>query len=195
LADLLRFLFVKGNAYRDSIDRLKRIPARYFPEEHHWYAKNQFVYIFLSPRFVCTTLVTRMAERSVLSSPFGMEGSSRMVMTDSILASIAKWESFLIVGSLIAIIAVDLLTGKIDMHFLFYGLRGDGSRYFSPGRVQLLVATISVACQYLINASQAQFGSMPGLPAGALELLGASNALYLGGNAITAFWKTTAGGF
>lgn len=111
-----------------------------------------------------------------------------------ILASIAKWEGFLVVGSLIAIIAVDLLTGKIDMRFLFYGLRGDGSRYFSPGRVQLLVATISVACQYLINASQAQSGNMPDLPAGALELLGASNALYLGGNAITAFWKTTAGG-
>ena len=79
-------------------------------------------------------------------------------------------------------VATKLLTGSINTHYLLYGTRS-GTRYFSPGRVQLLVVTITVAFQYILNAANARTGELPSLPAGSLELLGLSNAFYLGGKA------------
>lgn len=103
------------------------------------------------------------------------------------LVFIAKWEVILFLSALAAIIGFRLLTGQINTQYLFYGLRGDGTRYFSPGRVQLLVATFSIAFQYLVGAAQAPPGQLPDLPAGSLQLLGLSNAIYLGGKSWTTF--------
>jgi len=91
----------------------------------------------------------------------------------------------LFVDTLAAIIAYRMLTGRINTQYLLYGMRKDGSRYFSPERVQLLVATIGVAIQYLSNAAHAGvLGKMPDLPIGTLQILGLSNAVYLGGKAL-----------
>jgi len=100
----------------------------------------------------------------------------------SLLLWLAKWEVIIFVGGLTAITAFQLLTGRINTHYLLYGTRRDGSRYFSPERVQLLGATIAIALQYLLNAAHcADSGNMPSLPTGSLEILGLSNAVYLGG--------------
>ena len=114
-----------------------------------------------------------------------------MAVTYSFLVWLAKWEAILIVGGLAVTIAVQLLTGRVNMQYVLYGRRRDGSRYFSPERVQLLVATIGVAFQYLLTAAQTQSGAMPRLPDGTLELLGLSNAIYLGGKGWTTFRKVT----
>lgn len=107
-------------------------------------------------------------------------------MTYSFLVWLAKWEAILIVGGLAVTIAIKLLTGQVNMQYLLYGRRRDGAQYFSPHKVQLLVATIAVAFQYLLTAAQTRSGAMPRLPDGALELLGLSHAIYLGGKG----WNT-----
>jgi len=107
-------------------------------------------------------------------------------MSDSLLLLLARWEVIFFVGGLAITIALKLLTGQINTNYLLYGTRNDGTKYFSPERVQLLVATVAVAFQYLLNASNAVSGKMPSLPNGSLELLGLSNAVYLGGKAWTA---------
>lgn len=104
-------------------------------------------------------------------------------MPYALLIWLARWTVIVFVGALAMTIASKLLTGSINTHYLLYGTRRDGTKYFSPGRVQLLVVTITIAFQYVLNASNAGTGEMPSLPAGSLELLGFSNAFYLGGKA------------
>jgi hypothetical protein len=43
---------------------------------------------------------------------------------------------------------VQLLTGRINTEGLFYEIRRDGSRYFSPERIQLLLMTLAFSFQY-----------------------------------------------
>jgi len=108
----------------------------------------------------------------------------------SLLIWLAKWEVILIVGGLAVTIALRFLTGGINLNHLLYGRR-DGVPYFSPERVQLLLATLWIAFQYLLNAVHTVTGQMPTLPNGSLELLGLSNALYLGGKGWAAFQSVT----
>lgn len=107
---------------------------------------------------------------------------------DSII-TVARWEVTLFVYALAAIIAYRLLTGQINTRYLLHGVRRDGSRYFSPERVQMLLATIAIAFQYLMLAHQAPPGQMPNLPEGSLQVLGLSHAVYLGGKGLNAFRK------
>ena len=53
---------------------------------------------------------------------------------------LARWEVILFVFGLAAIVAIKMLTGGINTRYLLYGMRRDGTRYFSPERVQMLVA-------------------------------------------------------
>jgi len=99
----------------------------------------------------------------------------------SMLGQIARWEVMIFVGGMAGIITMRLLTGRINCRYLLWGRRRDGSRYFSPERAQLLVFTIAIAMQYLLTAAHTTSGEMPKVPAAALEVLGASNAIYLGG--------------
>ena len=107
----------------------------------------------------------------------------------ALLIWLARWMVILFVGGFVVTVAFKLLTGSINTHYLLYGTRRDGTRYFSPGRVQLLVITITIAFQYILNASNAGTGEMPSLPAGSLELLVFSNAFYLGGKAWFTFME------
>ncbi|HTB14964.1 MAG TPA: hypothetical protein VK752_25505 [Bryobacteraceae bacterium] len=108
-------------------------------------------------------------------------------MDFSRLISIARWEVNLFVYGLAAIVALKLLTGQINTRYLLHGMRRDGTRYFSPERVQMLLATIIVALQYLLLVRHAAPGQMPELPNGSLQLLGLSHVIYLGGKGFTAF--------
>lgn len=102
------------------------------------------------------------------------------------LARLAYWEIILLHAGFFAIVFFKLLTGGIKLQGLFYGTGGDGTAYFSPGRVQLLVFTLSAALQYLtqviVNPS-----AFPPLPDALVAALAGSQAFYLGGKAY-AMW-------
>ena len=88
------------------------------------------------------------------------------------------------VGGLAAIIAHRLLTGQINTTGLFYGTKKDGTKYFSPERVQLMVFTLGTAMFYLSSVTQNRTsGVLPDVPTETLVLLGGSHAIYLAGKA------------
>jgi hypothetical protein len=97
------------------------------------------------------------------------------------LVNLIKWEAFLFLGGLAAIVAVQLLTGQINTDGLF---RGEDGEEFSPARVQLMVSTLGAAFYYLsqVLANQTP-GSFPPVPQTWPILLGGSNLIYLGGKA------------
>jgi len=97
---------------------------------------------------------------------------------------------FVFVGGLAAIVAHRLLTGQINTRGLFYGTKRDGTKYFSPERVQLLVFTLGTAMFYLNNVLQNRHtGMLPDVPPQTLALLGGSHALYLGSKAYMMLFK------
>jgi hypothetical protein len=102
-------------------------------------------------------------------------------MDYSLLTRLAKWAVLLFTGGIAGTVVFRLLTGGINMNGIFWGRRNDGSMYLSAERVQGLLSTLAIAMLYLLNAAHATNGKMPELPAGALEILGLSNAVYLGG--------------
>jgi hypothetical protein len=96
------------------------------------------------------------------------------------------------VGGLAAIIAYRLLTGQINTTGLLYGTKKDGTKYFSPERLQLMIFTLGVAMFYLNNVTQNRTsGVLPDVPKEILALLGGSHAIYLGGKAYMMLLKNT----
>ncbi|HWN10279.1 MAG TPA: hypothetical protein VNO50_13610 [Pyrinomonadaceae bacterium] len=103
------------------------------------------------------------------------------------------YEVVLFLGALAAIIAYRLLTGGINTNYLLYGTQRDGSKYFSPERLQLLLFTLGTAMFYLSDVLQNRnTGQLPDVPAQTLVLLGGSHAIYLGGKAYTMLFKKIA---
>lgn len=108
------------------------------------------------------------------------------------LVQLVKWEVEIFLALLAAILAIQLLTGRINTAGLFRG-RISGrpvgqNEYFSPERVQLLIFTLGAAASYLSQVlANAQPGSFPDVPANWPVLIGGSNAIYLGGK-IYARW-------
>jgi hypothetical protein len=101
-----------------------------------------------------------------------------------------KLEVFVFVVGLAAIIAHRLLTGQINTNYLLYGTKNDGTRYFSPERVQLLLFTLGTAMFYLNNVLQNRHsGVLPDVSNETLILLGGSHAIYLGGKAYMMLFK------
>jgi len=100
------------------------------------------------------------------------------------IISFVKWEVFVFLGGLAAIIAYQLLNGQINTRYLLYGTQKDGTKYFSTERVQLLLFTLGVAVFYLSDVMQKrQSGALPDISTQTLVLLGGSHAVYLGGKA------------
>jgi hypothetical protein len=117
-------------------------------------------------------------------------------MSDSPLAWYVALEVVLFLGGFAAIIAYRLLTGGINTRYLFYGKRNDGTRYFSPERVQLLVFTLGTAIMYLLKvANSVKAGTppaqlqLPDIPTVTLAMLGGSHAIFLGGKAYNMLLK------
>ena len=98
------------------------------------------------------------------------------------------------VGGLAAIIAQRLITGQINTTGLLYGTKKDGTKYFSPERVQLLIFTLGTAMFYLNSVTQNRAsGVLPDVPNEVLVLLGGSHAIYLGGKAYMMLFKNGKG--
>ncbi len=102
-----------------------------------------------------------------------------------VILTLAEWVVFLFLFLLGASVFVRLLTGSINTERLFWGIRSDGSRFFSPGRVQLFVFTIGAAIYYA-NSVTANWrsGVLPDVPRETLAILAGSHGVYLGGKAI-----------
>ena len=101
-----------------------------------------------------------------------------------------KLEVTVFLGGLAAIIVHRLLTGQINTNYLLYGTKKDGTKYFSPERVQLLLFTLGVAMFYLNTVLQNRgSGVLPDVSTETLALLGGSHAVYLGGKAYMMLFK------
>jgi hypothetical protein len=78
--------------------------------------------------------------------------------------------------ALAGVIAFQLLTGRINMVGLFSQKFGD--RQMSPGRVQLLLATIALSSTYLTQVATTTNGQMPDVSSHWLYLFGGSSGIY-----------------
>ena len=106
-----------------------------------------------------------------------------------------KFEALAFVGGLAAIVAYRLLTGQINTNYLLYGIKKDGTRYFSPERLQLLLFTLGTAMFYLNTVLQNRSsGVLPDVPTETLTLLGGSHAIYLSGKAYMMLFKNNGKG-
>jgi hypothetical protein len=97
-----------------------------------------------------------------------------------LLMELAYWEVLLFLLMLFGLISVHLFTGRINTKGLLKGTKGDGTQYFSPERVQLLLFTIGASFQYLA-ALLHEPTRFPIVPEGWLLILGGSHVVYLGG--------------
>ena len=83
-----------------------------------------------------------------------------------------------------AVVFIGLLTGRIRTRGLLHGERKGGGRYFSPGRVQLLVVTLFVALNYFVTVLHNRATvSLPDVDPSVLAVLAGSHVVYLSGKA------------
>ncbi|HLJ49752.1 MAG TPA: hypothetical protein VKU01_27250 [Bryobacteraceae bacterium] len=100
------------------------------------------------------------------------------------LVALARWEFLIFVGGFCAIVLYRLVSGSVRMSGLLSGDRGDGTSGLSPGRIQLLGATLISALYYLaLVIRNPSVTTMPDMPPLLLGVLGASQVAYLGGKA------------
>ncbi len=106
----------------------------------------------------------------------------------ALLARLAFYGGSLLMAGFAAVVLLRIATGRLSLDGLLYTKDADGQRSFSPARLQLLLFTVVIAAQYLhavlVDPRQ---DSLPKLPQGAIAMLGASQAAYLGGKAFTTF--------
>jgi len=94
------------------------------------------------------------------------------------------WMVGLFLAGMFIVVIWGLLTHRINTTGLFYGRRRNGSTYFSPERVQLLILTIAAAGQYLFSVLSRKGCALPEAPPQLVALLGASHSIYLTRKAI-----------
>jgi hypothetical protein len=95
-------------------------------------------------------------------------------------ATVLRYEIWILLTVLAAVVTYQFLTGRINTR----GLLRDkmGGRALSPGRLQLLMATIGGALYYLLlMLSNEKPDEFPEVPSWLLLGLGGSHAFYLGG--------------
>ena len=92
------------------------------------------------------------------------------------LFTFMRYEMFFLLASLAAIVGYRLLTGRINTKGL---LTDKVTHEFSPGRLQMLIATALVAIYFIVQVLETE--KMPQLPQEFLLALGGSHLLYLGG--------------
>jgi len=110
----------------------------------------------------------------------------------STLSEVLRYEMLFLLIGLIVIIAYRLLTGGINTTGLL--LDKTGGRAVSPGRLQMLIVTMSIAIYYLfIVFDNEKPGEFPDMPDQFLLALGGSHVLYLGGKLYGMFYRLLAG--
>lgn len=101
---------------------------------------------------------------------------------------LATWVIGGFFAALGGVVVTQMLNGSINTQYLLYGMRKDGTRYFSPERVQLIAVTFWVAMNYLFTImNNPHVQSLPDVNNQTLAVLGGSQLLYLGGKAYSRF--------
>ena len=93
------------------------------------------------------------------------------------LAQILHYEVMGFLYLLVAVVAYQILTGRIKLQGLLDQKEGSGAT--SPERVQLLLATMAAAARYLSELPKATGGKLPEISNQWLYLMGGSSALYV----------------
>jgi len=93
------------------------------------------------------------------------------------IAQLITWEGLAFLLILFGVVVVQLLTRQINLTGLF--MKKEGDRSFSPERVQLLLATLAAASQYVSQVLKDPT-QLPQVPNSWLLLYGGSHVLYLG---------------
>ena len=93
--------------------------------------------------------------------------------------SLLRLEMFLFLGALSLIVLMKLLSGRINVTGLLWQANPKtGQQEFSPARVQLLMATLISAGQYLLQVI-AHPHALPDIPNQIILMQGASGGTYL----------------
>jgi hypothetical protein len=103
------------------------------------------------------------------------------------LTETTRWLVGIFLGALLALVLYRLLTGQINTKGLFFGHRKDGSLYFSPERVQLLIFTGWIGLFYLLNTFETRVvnptadtaHTLPDVGEKTIALLVGSHGIYL----------------
>jgi len=100
------------------------------------------------------------------------------------LAAAARAEMIIILAGLMVVVVYKLFTGGINLSGLLTSKAGQAN--FSPGRAQMLMATLLTAMYYLIQVIEnPSNNSLPPLPGTLVGVVGGSHLIYLGGKAWT----------
>ncbi len=101
---------------------------------------------------------------------------------------LAAYGSLVVIAGFGAIVGWKLLNGDINTDGLLNSFDDRGRRSSSPGRLQLLLFTIVVAIQYLTSVwKNPSAGALPAIPQSVLAALAGSQAVYLGGKALSTY--------
>lgn len=95
------------------------------------------------------------------------------------VTELIAWEGLAFLFALLGIAAIRVLTGGLRTRGLIAGTTASGSRFVSAGRVQLLIATLVTAAQYVTQV-WATPQRLPETPRNWLLFFGGSQMLYLG---------------
>lgn len=101
------------------------------------------------------------------------------------LSMFAQYEIEVLLAALTAIVAYQLLTGRIRTQGLLSEKTKDGVVSVSPARVQLLMFTAAMAV-YVLSQILTQ-GKFPVIETKWLLILGGSHSIYLGGKGLSQF--------
>lgn len=110
-------------------------------------------------------------------------------MAIALLARIAAAAGTLLIVAFAAVVVLKIASGRISLAGLLQSKEGDDAGYgFSPGRLQMLIATVVVAGRYLyLVMSQPHLDALPSLPPSVVAVLGGSHVAYLGGKAFKTY--------
>ena len=98
------------------------------------------------------------------------------------LPKLIFWEVSVLLAGFLGIVLWKILTSKINLDGLLSGDDASGNTSFSPGRAQLLILTLLVALQYVMQVIHNP-AAFPQIPGSWVAALGGSQAVYLGGKA------------
>ncbi len=90
---------------------------------------------------------------------------------------ILDWELTALLAALAIAVGLQLLLRQINLSGLLH--EKDEAGQVSPARVQLLMATLAAAVQYLRSVPDAPAGTLPEVPKLWLYLMGGSSGIYV----------------
>ena len=103
----------------------------------------------------------------------------------STLMMFAKYEIGVFLATLMAVVAFQILTGRIKTRGLLSEKIGNGVLVISPGRLQLLLFTLAFAFYVLSQVVESR--EFPTIDTKWLMILGGSHSIYLGGKSLSMF--------